>query len=175
MGKSASPSTKMLQLVKIEILDPPGGVLHNWFQCFLLDLENTDIAAVSLKKKEKIFYRGVLEPSSIRARWDSRENEILHLEFWLICIWKQNSILETFRKTTFLIRGHFDRQTWSFKFGRKYKGFSKLIKKIKMCVIIFSLHRFWKSFVFSAELIFNFYWSNWPWIKKVVLRNVSKI
>ena len=67
-------------------------------------------------------------PMYIRAHWDSVENQILHLEFCLICIWRKNSILETFLKTTFLIRGHLDMSKWIFKFGWKYKGFSKFIK-----------------------------------------------
>ena len=59
-----------------------------------------------------------------RARWDSCENEILHLEFCLRCIKKCNSSLETFRQKTFLI--------FDFKFGRKYKKlFCKMFVKFK--------------------------------------------
>ena len=48
-------------------------------------------------------------------------------------------------------------------------------KKMKKTSEIFSLYNFWKSFVFSAELKVHFFLSKWPCIKKVALRNVSKI
>jgi hypothetical protein len=39
----------------------------------------------------------------------------------------------------------------------------------------FTLYKFWKSFVFLAELKVHFYLSKWLWIKKVILQNVFKL
>ena len=110
------------------------------------------------------------------ARWDSWENEILHMEFCLICIWKWNSILETYCNTTFLIQGHFDTQKWSFKFGWKYREFSKFTKVNKFRPVFFIFkQRLWllrsrRSFRHQGR-------PNWlmSYFQKTVKQNVSKI
>ena len=73
-AKSASPNTKMLQLVKIEILNPSGGVLYDWLQCCPSRFwKFRHISSQIWRIQIKIFiFRGVLDPSNLK--FSSTEN-----------------------------------------------------------------------------------------------------
>ena len=83
----------------------PAAFLH-LLVCSGFELRSGLVFAGKLELRQliKIYHVG-----DDQVAWQIGLAEILEnfKEFCLICIWKWNSILETIRKTTFLIRGHF--------------------------------------------------------------------
>ena len=73
-AKSASPSTKMLQQMKMEILDPSGGVLNVWLQiCPSRFGKFRHLSSHFWRNQNKILiFGGVLDPSNLK--FSSSEN-----------------------------------------------------------------------------------------------------
>ena len=95
-AKSASPSTKMLQLVKIDILDPSVGVRNYWVQfCPSRFRKFRHLSSHFWRNKnELLIFGGVLDPSNLRFSSSenfkfegSRTPPKINILFWFLQKW----------------------------------------------------------------------------------------